>query len=383
MTDNKYYDTLELTRTATNEDIRKSYKRLAIKWHPDKNPGNIQEASEKFKEISEAYEILNDPEKRQKYDKFGVSGIGEHNTSFNHFNTMFQSMFTNTPFQQEQLQTDLKFDINIVLSLSYKGGTAKITYDRKSYCSSCNGFGSLDSTDHDCPTCNGSGTNTQTLRNGPFIQQIHTVCNSCKGSKHTEGYTQCPTCSGNKTENERVSEFFPIPKGTCPGDIITLYKKGSIMPKNKGTDRYNIILTIHDTPEESTITRHPSNPMNLVTKIDITLAEALCGFSRTITHLDDNKIDISCKDICSPDHTIISVGHGMIKDTTQGDLLINIKITFPSFIPFKKTLWELLENSPYIDRENSPTIYIQKTSDIQSTNDKETNEQKGPECKQM
>jgi len=410
-TDSTYYDILGLSKTASSEEIKKAYKKLAIKAHPDKNPNNKEEATNKFKEISEAYEVLSDQEKRKRYDQFGKEGLGQQNSdNMEHFNSMFQQMFHGgNPFSsfmgmnmpgmdgvrsmfgqqhQQKEEGDVNIKLGVPLNICYTGGTINIVLPRKSHCSGCDGYGSADKQAYECGKCGGAGTRTITTRMGPMIQQQMINCEDCKGKKFKDGYSPCTLCSGKKIVDDKFSGSIVIPKGCLPKEVITLVGKGSVYPRSKGDKRHDIMFTIENVPSHTEkIERDPSHPMNLIGELKLTLAEALCGFSKEIPHLDGHMVQITCGDICTPDTYIIVEGEGMIKDCDiRGDLTLKLKIEFPAIIRSKKSLWKALEACEceiYKNGSNIQTRTIKQEKESSNQNKSEEKQEGKQECRQM
>jgi molecular chaperone DnaJ len=219
-----YYKILEVEKTASPEDIKKSYRALALKFHPDKNPNN-KEAEDKFKELSEAYEILSDPEKRKKYDNpsFG--------SPFEGFDMGgFESFFG---FNQKSNQNSENINILVSVDITFEevvsGTTREFGYSRLVNCTDCNGKRTKNEDSiKKCFNCNGRGF--MVVGNGIF--QIKSACPSCHGEKFT--FTDpCKTCNGRgqKEENSKISDL-KIPMGINPSTRICCKGKGSQSVKN-------------------------------------------------------------------------------------------------------------------------------------------------------
>ena len=206
-----YYAILGVEKNATSEEINKSYRKLAIQWHPDKNLDNAQEASEKFKEINEAYDVLSDAEKRAKYDRFGTADPNELN-----FDSAFD--FFGRNFRRKQGQ-DIQVSCLVSFKEAYVGCKKDIPIQIKSKCDECNGKGgSLDV----CSACGGSGSST--VQQGPFVLQVS--CRVCQGigGKLKE---KCNKCNGSRfILNEREIVSIDIPAGIDTGHHIKVDGKG-------------------------------------------------------------------------------------------------------------------------------------------------------------
>ncbi|MEJ2665030.1 MAG: DnaJ domain-containing protein [Spirochaetia bacterium] len=230
-----YYEVLGVQRTATKDEIKKAYRKLAIQYHPDRNPGN-KDAEEKFKEATEAYEILADDKKRQTYDQFGFAGIegmgsGAHDFSsvfrdfediFGDFSGIFDSFFGGGTRRRSSSRSnrmrgaDLRFDLEIDFQEAVFGTTKEISYQRNDTCSSCNGSGAEGGSGKTmCPSCGGSG---QVRRSSGFFS-IASTCPSCRG----EGYiikNPCRVCNGNGLVKKKRVIKVTIPQGIENGRRI-------------------------------------------------------------------------------------------------------------------------------------------------------------------
>ena len=249
-----YYEVLGVAKTATPEELKKAYRKLAIKYHPDKNPGD-KEAEEKFKEAAEAYDVLSDPEKRQKYDQFGHSmgpqgfpggGSGGFYSSggmsmddiFEAFGDIFggrggfdmgnfSSAAGGRPRKRQRRGDDLRITIKLSLEDIAKGVSK--TLKLKAFCKDdhCNGTGAKDGTSfHTCPTCQGTGTVYRAQQTIFGVTQSASVCPECNGEGKiiTE---KCHYCNGTGVEHKEQVVSFNIPAGVSDGMVLTVKGKGN------------------------------------------------------------------------------------------------------------------------------------------------------------
>lgn len=223
-----YYKILNVDKNASKEDIRKSYRKLSKKFHPDVNPNG----EDKFKEISEAYETLIDDEKRRNYDNpnpFGNMGGG------NPFND-FMNQFTNRGKPMRTPERIIK--VNITPIESYKGVNKNITYQTKHTCKKCDGDGGTKTT---CNTCKGSGFITRKVGSSFFSQVIRTNCNSCGGNGYTIS-NPCVECHGRGDTIKSESITIDIPKNISTGNSLRVRGKGD---SNKMTGYGDLIIDIN------------------------------------------------------------------------------------------------------------------------------------------
>lgn len=239
-----YYEVLGVSKNATEDDIKKAYRKLAIKFHPDRQSGKSdkekKEAEEKFKEATEAYEVLSNKDKRAKYDQFGFAGVGDQSNAdysnvFHDFGDIFGDLFGGGgPFDSffgggfsrysstRRENNDKNIQVQINLEQALFGCTADIRVNRTSLCKDCNGTGSSDGKMHTCPTCNGTGMKTQ--RNGFF--QMSTTCPQCHGSGKSYS-SPCKKCHGIGSLDEQKVVTIKIPEGSVKGKTITIPHMGN------------------------------------------------------------------------------------------------------------------------------------------------------------
>lgn len=334
--DEKYYKTLNVSTNASPEEIKKSYRKLATKYHPDKNPGDTS-AEEKFKEINRAYSILSDPEKRRQYDQFGENpqapqvnpmdifaqmfGNGGGFPGFGFPGFGFQNMFSqgNRRRKGDTIQVPLKCELkDLYLGRTFK---RKITRDR--LCKKCNGTGSADGHKENCQNCHGQGMVIESRRQGNTIFQTQKVCPVCNG-KGSKPAKACNNCSGNGIIAEEKIFEIRVEPGTKQGTTF-IFKGESNEAENM--DPGDIVFII-ELINNSTFTRSGDN---LICKHSISLKSALVGFSTTIDVFGE-KININCTDIVSPGKFIKIAGKGFKNKNSVGDLLIEITIKFPTTI---------------------------------------------------
>eukprot|EP01114_Cavostelium_apophysatum_P012483 TRINITY_DN27_c1_g1_i2.p1 TRINITY_DN27_c1_g1~~TRINITY_DN27_c1_g1_i2.p1 ORF type:complete len:261 (+),score=53.63 TRINITY_DN27_c1_g1_i2:129-911(+) len=207
------YERLEIPPTATVDEIKKAYKKLAIKHHPDKNQNN-PEAAEKFKEIGEAYEILSDEKKRQTYDKYGKEALKEGGFHAHNAEDIFSQFFGGGGFgsffggggrQGPKKGENIAHELQVTLEDLYKGKTSKLAVQRNIICSKCSGSGAKPGVEvGKCKSCEGRGVKIIIKQMGPMIQQMQSVCNDCGGKGETvKEADKCTECKGKKVIKDK------------------------------------------------------------------------------------------------------------------------------------------------------------------------------------
>lgn len=345
-----YYEELEVTKTSSGTEIHESYKRLARKHHPDKNPNNKEESEEKFKRVGKAYAVLSDPKLRKKYDLMGHDGVdGSHvdidpNEIFrNVFNNMggFGGLFDilgeiggmSNPFRNENdsyIKSPPKY-IPLPLSTQtlYNGKDIKVNYIRKNKCSACNGNGVENESDKvKCDMCKGSGIVRICRQVGPFMQQITRPC-ECDGGMIIKSGSECKSCKGKKYEEEHMKLVLSIPAGTDSGNEYKFDNKADWNPGY--SEAGDLIFVINDTGNDF----FRREGCNLLIQRDISLKQALIGFKFRIKHMDGRILEIVSNNIIRPDEIMKVEGEGMPKGpqgNDRGDLIIKFNIIFPSHL---------------------------------------------------
>jgi len=350
--DNKLYEVLEVPRTASVDEIRKSYRKLAIKYHPDKNPGN-PEAAEKFKEISAAYEVLSDEQKRDIYDKYGEEGLkgggfqhGNANSIFEQFfgGGIFGDMFGRGGGQRGPRRgEDLVYSLGVSLENLYNGKTSKLKVNKNVLCNTCQGKGSeKDGAVSKCTACKGTGTRMQIRQIGPgMISQTQTTCSECSGEGEViKKEDRCKECKGKKVVQEAKVLEVIIEKGMRSGQKISFHGEGDQQP---GVLPGDIVIVLQEKPEKDGDCKFTRHGDDLIYEHKLTLVEALTGFKIPITHLDNRVLSVSSQpgEVVKPGDVKMVPGEGMPihkRPYENGRLFIKFNIEFPKFDEIKNNV---------------------------------------------
>lgn len=353
----EFYDILNVKPTATADELKKSYRKLALKCHPDKNPDD-PEAAEKFKKISLAYECLSDQKKREIYDKHGEQGLKEGGGGEGAFSSpmdIFDMFFGGGRGggKKSNKGKDVIHQLGVSLEDLYNGSTRKLALQKNVICEKCEGRGGKAGAVSKCKACKGTGTQVLLNQLGAgMYQQVHTTCPECDGQgEKINAKDMCKTCNGKKIVHERKILEVHIDKGMEDGQKISFHGEGDQSPGLEPGD----ILIILEEKEHSLFKR---NEMDLYMKMDINLNEALCGFKKSIKTLDNRHIVISSLpgEFIKPNaiKAVLNEGMPMYKNPFEkGRLIITFNVKFPSpeQIDLKtiKELEKLLPPKPQIN----------------------------------
>ena len=340
--DTAYYDILNVSSTASNEEIKKAYRKLAMKYHPDKNPGN-KEAENKFKEISEAYAVLSNPDKRRKYDQYGKDGIDAPDLSnfFNNFD--FSSFGFGNPFMNHSFfrnsgprkgQTNLII-IKLTLYELFKGTLIKRKITHSIICSKCNGKGTKSGKSIICSTCHGTGIEEIAQRQGHAVFISQRPCSMCHGNGQgkIDENDKCPNCHGSRILDESKIVEIKVEPRTMPGKQIVFKNLGNAEIANGGiTLPGDIIFEIKLQHEDSKNTSSKIDSFKLLSTGDllldktITLQQALCNYITTIKYFDKTINVKYCETIQPNDYLKLS-NYGFLEGKS---LYIHFDVVLPT-----------------------------------------------------
>lgn len=347
MNNRDYYELLEISKTATTEEIKKAYRKKAMQYHPDRNPGN-KEAEDKFKEAAEAYDVLGNPDKRARYDKFGhagVNGNGFGNVDFDlgsifeRFGDLFgggtgnfggfDSFFGGGASKQRKARvrqgTNLRVTVKLTLEEIARGVEKKIKIQKYVACPNCTGTGAKTQDGiSTCTTCNGSGQEVHVERSMFGVFQQATVCHTCNG-KGEVVKDPCPHCKGNGVIKGEEIVAVNIPAGVATGMQLTLQGKGNAA-LNGGIN--GDLFVVIEEIEHSIFEREGNN---IYLNYYISFPQAALGASVEIPTLE-GKAKIKIEEGTQSGQILRLQGKGIPdirRSTTRGDLIVNIQVWTP------------------------------------------------------
>lgn len=360
-----YYEVLGVQKGASKDEIKKGYRKLAIQFHPDKNPGN-KEAEDKFKEASEAYEVLSDEKKRQLYDQYGFAGLegmgggGDYSSVFRDFEDIFgdfSGVFENffggggsrrsSGGQRSNQGASLRYDLEISFQDAVYGTKAEIAFQHSEQCDSCGGTGGADGAKRKtCPTCAGAG---QVRRNAGFFS-VSQPCPSCQGAG-TIIDNPCKVCSGSGLQTKKRKLLVTIPAGVDDGKRISIPRQGDA-GRNGGVPG-DLFVFIHVKPHS----HFERSGQDIYCAVPISITQAALGAEIQLTALDGKKIKVKIPSGTQHGKLLRLRDEGVPITGTQkkGDLYIKIIVQVPSRLSTKAK--SLLQEVSRVEGENdSPKL---------------------------
>ena len=362
-----YYEVLGVSKTASDAEIKAAYKKMAIKYHPDRNPDN-KEAEEKFKEAAEAYDVLRDPEKRKRYDQFGFAGIngqggfgGGASMSMDDIFSMFGDIFGGGSFggssfgggfgdffgggrggSRVEKGADLRLKVRVNLKEVASGVTKKFKINKYVTCPHCNGSGSEDGKKETCSKCNGSGTTYRNVNTMFGRMQTQTGCDACGGTGSVIR-NKCKHCGGTGiVKGEEIVEI-KIPAGVQEGMVVTERGKGNAARWNGVPG--DIQVYIQEEPHQELL----RDGQNLQYQLLLDVPTAILGGSAEVPTID-GKVKIKIEPGTQPGKTMRLRGKGL--PVVQGygygtgDLIVQIGVYIPENLSREeKEMFEKLRTS--------------------------------------
>ena len=335
-----YYEVLEVTKTATAEEIKKAYRKKAIQFHPDKNPGD-KTAEEKFKEAAEAYDVLSNPDKRARYDQFGHAGMGGAAGNGGPFGGFSGFGGGGSQQQRRYRGSDLRVKVKLTLKEISTGVEKKFKLKKYVPCTHCHGTGAEGNGGSEtCPTCKGSGS---VIRNQQTIlgtMQTRTTCPTCNG----EGKiikNKCKECGGDGIVYGEEVVTVKIPAGVAEGMQLSMSGKGNA-GKHNGVPG-DLLILVEEEPHESLI----RDENDLVYNLLLSFPAAALGGAVEIPTID-GKVKVKIDAGTQPGKVLRLRGKGLpsVNGYGTGDLLVNVSVYVPEALTKdEKNILEKLDAS--------------------------------------
>jgi|TARA_B110001454_G_scaffold219154_1_gene250457 molecular chaperone DnaJ len=334
MSKRDYYDVLGVSKSADDAEIKKAYRKLAMKYHPDRNQGDT-ESEVKFKEASEAYSILYDKKKRSTYDQFGHAavdgGFGQGGGGFDtsQFSDIFEDLFGDSSFfsggnrrrKTNNRGSDLRYDISINLEESFLGKKLKVKIPTQVKCNDCSGSGAAKgSQPTTCNVCNGVGQ----VRSQQGFFSIQQTCPQCQGSGSMIS-NPCKNCSGSGRSEKTKSLMVTIPKGVDDGSRIRLTGEGEAGPNGGQQGDLYIFVNVN---EHEIFSREESH---LFAEVPVAMIDATIGGTIEIPTIDGGKARLKIPEGTQTGDQFRLKSKGMpnVRSNTIGDLYIQAKVETP------------------------------------------------------
>jgi molecular chaperone DnaJ len=344
-----YYELLGVARSATQDEIKKAYRRLALELHPDRNPGD-PEAEEKFKQTSEAYQVLSDPQKRQVYDRFGHQGLegagyegfGDIHDVFSHFQDIFGDFFGGglggfrTRREAPTRGADLRTVVHLTLEEAAFGVKKELDLAHPSPCEACRGTGAAEGERITCATCGGRGQVAHAR--GVFV--LSTTCPQCSG-EGAVAKAPCAPCHGRGDVDVSRRVKVNIPSGVDSGQTLRLAGQGQ--PGRLGGPSGHLYVTV-DVEPHSVFQR---DGYDLEYALRVSFPEAAMGAKLPVPTLEGKEHTVKLAAGTQPGDTVVVQGQGVprLDGRGRGDLIVNVHVEVPTKLSrhAKKLIKELSE----------------------------------------
>ena len=323
-----YYEVLGVARDVDGADLKRAYRKLAMELHPDRNPGNKQ-AEEQFKQASEAYQVLSDPQKRAHYDRFGHAGPGagfgggfqDVGDIFSAFSDVFGDIFGGGGRRGPAAGSDIETRVNMTLAEAATGVTKEVKVMRQVRCTTCSGSGAAAGTKPEvCQHCGGRG---QVMHSQGFLM-ISTVCPVCRGQGKVVR-KPCPDCDGSGTEEEADTLQIQIPAGVEDGATLRLMGRGEASPNGGRAGNLYVVLRVE--ADE----RFERDGADLHTEIAVSFPQLALGDRITVPTIDgEAETDIPAG--AQPGDTIALGGKGLprMDGRGKGAIIAHLKLVVPT-----------------------------------------------------
>lgn len=360
-----YYEVLGVERNADADTIKKAYRKAAIKYHPDKNPGD-KEAEEKFKEAAEAYDVLSNEDKRARYDRFGHAGMGgaagggagfggfgggfSMEDIFEQFGDIFGGAFgggrSRSRSERVNRGSDIRVTVKLTLQEIAEGVTKKLKINKTVACDKCGGSGAKDSSSYEtCSTCNGSGY-VVTVQNSFFGRmQTQSVCHTCGGTGRVIKH-KCDKCGGEGVERGSEVVEVKIPAGVGDGMALTVRGKGNAARNGGVSGDLLVVISEEYNPQ---LVRDGND---LIHNLNITVTTAILGGEVEVPTID-GKARIKIAPGTHAGKVLRLRGKGLpdVNGYGRGDIMVVVDITIPdSLTKEERVLVEKLSDQPHFKR---------------------------------
>ena len=356
-----YYEVLGVEKNSSKDDIKKAYRKLAVRYHPDKNPGN-KEAEDKFKEATEAYEILADDKKKSAYDQFGfagVDGMGQshdwsHFRGFedifggNDFGSIFESIFggyggggfRRSSHGGVRQWANLRYDVEIPFKDAVFGSKVEIQYTHNETCQGCKGSGAAKGAERKtCPSCHGSGQ----VRHSQGFFSLATTCPSC-GGQGSIIERPCMECGGSGTQKKRQKLMVTIPAGVENGKRLVIPRQGDAGPNGGPAGDLYVVIRIH--PHEY----FERQNLDLYCAVPISITQASLGAEIHVSTLDNKTIKVKVPAGTQSGKMLRIRDEGVPSGTRRGNFYIKFIVRIPEKLSRRGR--ELLEELARTEGQN-------------------------------
>lgn len=378
MSKRDYYEILGVDKNATAEEIKKAYRKKAIQYHPDKNPGN-KEAEEMFKEAAEAYEVLSDPDKRSRYDRYGHSGVGgsagggfgggmSMDDIFSHFGDIFGGFGGFSGFggsgrssRRVNKGSNLRVKVSLTLAEIAKGVEKKIKVKKYVSCTHCNGTGAAGGTAYStCSTCRGTGQVSRITNT--ILGQMHqtTSCPTCHG-EGTVITQSCTHCNGEGLVRQEEIVTIQIPAGVENGMQLSVSGKGNAA--RRGGINGDLIILIQEEPHPELI----RDGSDLIYNLLLSVPDAILGSTVEIPTVE-GKVKVKIDSGTQPGKILRLKGKGLpeINSYGQGDLLVKINVFIPKDLTKEevKLVEKLRESESFSTKQASGQSFFSRMKNM-------------------
>ena len=357
MSKRDYYDVLGVSKDADSSSLKSAYRKLAMKYHPDKNPGDT-ESEKKFKEVSEAYEILSNSEKRQAYDAYGHDafnqsgggGFSDGFSGFGSFSDIFEDFFGDlggggASRKKQQRGQDLKYEVDVDLREAYTGIKKEISFDTLIRCDACSGSGSEKGSGlKNCSACGGSG---RTRASQGFFT-VERTCSACSGAGQVIT-DPCGSCNGEGRKRKNRKIEVNIPAGVEDGSRIRLQEEGAVGPHGAAPGDLYLFVSMVDHPI------FDRDGLNIFCNVPISIVDASLGGSIDVPTVSGGKVKVKIPSGSQNGDQFRLNGKGMptVRSTHFGDMIISLSVEIPKNLSEKQKRL-LKEFNEELTQKNSP-----------------------------